>query len=161
MLPFQARVDLGAMVMKWYSTFPKAPALLKPSPSDYLVSYPGHLFGGRRSYPSAEKQSVYSAAPADWARKDVELFHQDESMHILVLKTKEVHSHIIISGKKHWWTLEYDQTRSFQSKLSSLSVVNLIQRYRVSQYTWVCLFGWLVLWHINLYKLFNAKSIFM
>ena len=28
-------------------------------------TYPGHLFGG--SYPSAEKQSVYSSAPADWA----------------------------------------------------------------------------------------------
>ena len=35
------------------------------SPSDCLVSYPVHsLVGG--SYPSAEKQSVYSTAPADW-----------------------------------------------------------------------------------------------
>ena len=30
------------------------------SPSDYLVSYPGHL-----SYPSAEMQSLYSTTPAD------------------------------------------------------------------------------------------------
>ena len=27
---YQARVDLGAMAMKGYSTFPKAPALLEP-----------------------------------------------------------------------------------------------------------------------------------
>ena len=33
------------------------------SPSDCLVSHPGHSLGG--SYPSAEKQSVYSTAPAD------------------------------------------------------------------------------------------------
>ena len=29
-LPLQARVDLGAMAMKGYSAFPKAPALLEP-----------------------------------------------------------------------------------------------------------------------------------
>ena len=31
------------------------------------MSYPGHSLVGGRSYPSAEKQSVYSAAPANWA----------------------------------------------------------------------------------------------
>ena len=36
------------------------------SPLDCLVSYPEHpLWGG--SHPSAEVQSVYSTAPADWA----------------------------------------------------------------------------------------------
>ena len=30
MLPLRARVDLGAMTMKGYSTFPKTPALLEP-----------------------------------------------------------------------------------------------------------------------------------
>ncbi len=49
MLPLRARVDLGAMAMKGYSTFPK-----------------GHSFGGG-SYPTAEVQSVYPTAPADWA----------------------------------------------------------------------------------------------
>ena len=29
MLPLRTRVDLGAMAMKWYSTFPKALALLE------------------------------------------------------------------------------------------------------------------------------------
>ena len=30
MLPLQARVDLVAKAIKWYSAFPKAPALLEP-----------------------------------------------------------------------------------------------------------------------------------
>ena len=37
------------------------------SPLDCLVSYPGQSFS-RGSYPSTEVQSVYSTAPADWAR---------------------------------------------------------------------------------------------
>ena len=39
---------------------------MEPHYQNCLVSYPGHsLWGG--SYPSAEKQSVYSTAPGDWA----------------------------------------------------------------------------------------------
>ena len=34
------------------------------SPSDCFVSYPGHSLAGM-SYSSTEKQSVYSATPAD------------------------------------------------------------------------------------------------
>ena len=64
MLPLWARVDLGAVAMKGYSTFPKAPALLEPR--HHLVSYPGHSWGG--IYSSPEQQSVYSTAPADWAK---------------------------------------------------------------------------------------------
>ena len=37
------------------------------STSDRLVSYPGHSLGV--SYPSAEVQSVYFTAPADWASR--------------------------------------------------------------------------------------------
>ena len=47
---------------------PQSSSIAGTSPSDCLVSYPGHSLGG--SYPSAEKQSVYSTAPADWARRD-------------------------------------------------------------------------------------------
>ena len=36
------------------------------SPSDCLLSYPGHSLG--ESYPSAKLQSVNSAASSDWAR---------------------------------------------------------------------------------------------
>ena len=39
------------------------------SPSDCLVSYPGHTLGWG-SYPSVEVQSVYSTAPADWATQE-------------------------------------------------------------------------------------------
>ena len=35
------------------------------SPSVSLMSYPGHLLG--KFHPSAEMQSVYSTAPANWA----------------------------------------------------------------------------------------------
>ena len=37
------------------------------SPSDCLVSYPGHLLGVWETNPFAEMQTVYSAAPADWS----------------------------------------------------------------------------------------------
>ena len=37
------------------------------SPSDCLMSYPGHSFV--ESYPSAEMQSVYSTAPVEWATR--------------------------------------------------------------------------------------------
>ena len=48
-------MDMGAMARKVYSTFPTAQALLKP----YYQNAYGHI--------SAEKQSVYSTTPADWA----------------------------------------------------------------------------------------------
>ena len=44
---------------------PQSPSIAGTSPSDCLVSYPGHSLG--ESYPSAEVQLVYSTAPADWA----------------------------------------------------------------------------------------------
>ena len=65
MLPLRARVDLGAMAMKGYSAFPKAPALLQPHHLMFSVISRHSLGGG--SYPSAEVQSVYSTAAADWA----------------------------------------------------------------------------------------------
>ena len=50
---------------------PQSSSIAGTSPSDCLVSYPGHSLGGG-SYPSAEVQSVYSTAPADWAKFGVE-----------------------------------------------------------------------------------------
>ena len=46
---------------------PQSPSITGASSSDCLVSYPGHSLVG--SYLSAEKQSVYSTAPANWATK--------------------------------------------------------------------------------------------
>ena len=43
---------------------PQGSCITGTSPIDYFVSYPGHSLVG--SYPSAEKRSVYSTAPADW-----------------------------------------------------------------------------------------------
>ena len=63
MPPLWIRVDLGVMGMKGYSTFLKAPGL--SSPSDDLVSYPGHSLG-ERSYSSAEMHLAYSSALAQW-----------------------------------------------------------------------------------------------
>ena len=57
-------MDLGVIAMKGYSTFSKA--ILKPDQSDCLVSYPEHLLV--ESYSFVEMQSVYPAAPVDWAR---------------------------------------------------------------------------------------------
>ena len=65
MLPLRARVDMGVMAMKGYSAFPKAPALLEPS--GCLMSYLGHAWWGRGSYPSVEVQSVYTITSANRA----------------------------------------------------------------------------------------------
>ena len=58
--------ELGAMALKEYSTFSKSPRLDGASPSNGLFSYLGRSLGGS-FYSTAEKQSVYSSAPTDWA----------------------------------------------------------------------------------------------
>ena len=69
MLTLQARVDLGVMAMKRYSCIPQSSSITGASPSDCLVSYPGHvlLLVVVESSLSAEMQLVYSTVPADWA----------------------------------------------------------------------------------------------
>ena len=44
---------------------PQSSTITRTSPSDCLVSH--RTLIGKGSYPSAENQSVYSTAPADWA----------------------------------------------------------------------------------------------
>ena len=44
---------------------PQSSSITGTSPSDCLVSYPGHSLG--EFYPFAEVQLMYSTAPADWA----------------------------------------------------------------------------------------------
>ena len=61
-LLLQVRVDLGIIAMKKYSKFPKT--LAGASPSDGLVSYPGHSLGWG-SYLPEEIQLIYSIAPAN------------------------------------------------------------------------------------------------
>ena len=43
-------------------------SITEASLSDCLMSYPRHSF--RELYPSLEMQSVYSTAPADWAKEE-------------------------------------------------------------------------------------------
>ena len=52
------------MAMMEYSAFPIAPALLEPHHQIFSLISEYILMG---SYPSAEKQSVYSTTLADWA----------------------------------------------------------------------------------------------
>ena len=49
---------------------PQNSSITETSPWDCLASYPGHSLEG--SYPSAEVQSVYSTAPANWAKSQLE-----------------------------------------------------------------------------------------
>ena len=53
--------------MKGLLRIPQSLTITGTSPSDCLVPYPGYLLGVG-SYPSAEVQSMYSTAPADWAK---------------------------------------------------------------------------------------------
>ena len=48
---------------EWVLRIPESSIITEASPWDSLVSYPGHSL--EKSYPSAEKQLVYSTAPAD------------------------------------------------------------------------------------------------
>ena len=66
MLQRRARVDLGAMAMKGRSIFPKPQHYWDLTIRLFSVIYRIFLLGGG-SYPSAEVQSVYTTAPADWA----------------------------------------------------------------------------------------------
>ena len=50
---------------------PESSSITGTSPSDCLMTYPGYSLGGG-SYPSAEVQSVYSTAPANCTREELE-----------------------------------------------------------------------------------------
>ena len=52
---------------KLWNEIPQTSSIIGASPPDCLVSYPKHLLG--KSYPSTEKQSVYSTAQADWVSR--------------------------------------------------------------------------------------------
>ena len=72
------------MVMKEYSAFPKAPALLEP----HLQCYTRTLVGQGVSYPSTKMQLVYSADTADWA-EELRAFQYIRKDRQNVIKTSE------------------------------------------------------------------------
>ena len=61
MLQLRARVNQGAMAMKRYSTFPKAPALLEPHHQIVWHHIQDSYWGNLNPL-----QSVYSTAPTTW-----------------------------------------------------------------------------------------------
>ena len=65
-LPLRARVDEGAMAIKEYSAFPKAPLLLEPH-HQIVKCHIHDTRCGWGSYPSLKKQSVYFTASPDCA----------------------------------------------------------------------------------------------
>ena len=65
MLPLWARVDLEAMAMKGYSAFPNLQHYWNLTIRLLRVISRILIWAG--SYPTTEKQSVYSTAPANWA----------------------------------------------------------------------------------------------
>ena len=66
-LPIQAREDIGPTAMKGALPSPKFQHHWKLTLRLLSVINWTFLGGGGGSYPTAEKQSVYSTDPADWA----------------------------------------------------------------------------------------------
>ena len=62
MLLNRPTVDQGAMVMKGFSAFPKAPALLEPYHQTVLVLYPEHPLEGTGLHPQQRSSRVFVAA---------------------------------------------------------------------------------------------------
>ena len=65
-----ARVDLGAMLMKGYYVFPKAPALLKPHHQIVKCHIQDTRWG---RVLSLSRKAVYSTSLADWAKISVRI----------------------------------------------------------------------------------------
>ena len=65
MLTLWARLDMGAMAIKRYTIFRKAPALLEPY--HHIVSCYIRTLMVDGYYPSAEMYSVFSIAQDNWA----------------------------------------------------------------------------------------------
>ena len=71
-LPFRARVGLVAMEMKGCSAFPRSRHHWNLTIRLFRVlSWTLGFLGVGRSYPSPEGNSVYSKAPADWAKREI------------------------------------------------------------------------------------------
>ena len=64
MLPLCGQSEPGSDSNEGVLHIPQSSSITGASPSDCLVSYPGHSLG--ESYSSVEIQSVYSTALADW-----------------------------------------------------------------------------------------------
>ena len=72
-------------------------------PSD-LVTYPGHWLG-ERSYPFAEKQLVYSTAPADWATSLFWSLQEDVKSPLMVSLFNDINLQGLFNAKAFYFIL--------------------------------------------------------
>ena len=98
--------------MKEYSTFLMTPSI-GDSPSDDLVSYPGHTLVG--FYPSEGIQSLYFTAPTDWAENEWIQHFQTPNANGFTLQVNQ-HQNPASSENVHkiWWHLNILRNK-FQS----------------------------------------------
>ena len=85
MLPLQARVNLGAMAMKGYSAFPKAPAILEPRHQIASCHFQDTHWGG--SYPLCKEAVGVFYSPSwlcqqkkNWRFLSIQVFWADRFM---------------------------------------------------------------------------------
>ena len=148
------------MAIKGYSAFPKIQNYWNLTIRLFSVIY-RTLVGG--STHSEEKQSIYSTAPADWARFCFEGFVKLIEGVITLLKIR--HDYYMV-----WYSLNLTFSNPIftpaphKKEKTHCSEINLPTLY-FWFYFWICIFeskyliGW-VLWYINPWRLFNATSYF-
>ena len=118
---------------------PQSSSITGVSPSNCLVSYPGHSLGD--SYPSAEIQLVYSIAPSDWARGPGSNGNKGV-LHTPQISRIESHYKLQFSiilrapffeGKRRSYSFAVTQRKSSAGySLKLLSLIQIIDPYTVS-----------------------------
>ena len=82
-LPLRDQSGPGSDGNKGYFRIPQSSSIAGTSPSNYLVSYTGHSFGGGGLTPLQRSSRVYSTAPADWATKIKGVPRYDTKLHLM------------------------------------------------------------------------------
>ena len=142
-------MDLGAK--KGCFRFPKASALLEPH---YQIVY-CHIqdtlivcvCGARGSYPSAEVQSVYSTAPADWAKNSFGYFYgimtQFELVKHKLLNSTLLHVHLygfqITQRVKQWMFQCTNYQNTTKPQLERLQSCHKLACIKILQIFWLTL----------------------
>ena len=125
MLTIPSQSGPGSDGNKGVLHIPQSSSITGTSPLDCLVSYSGHsMMGG--SYPSAEKQSVYSTAPADWAN-----IYVCACVYIYIYVYIYVCIYIYIYIHMLWWTWKqciqlYQATNLCRSTFQSNTFIHFI-----------------------------------
>ena len=80
-------------------------SITEASPSDCLMSHSGYSL--EESYPSAEMQSIYSAAPFDRASKERKLIFKVSLCSVKILSHTHTHTHTHIYSHIHMYVHSY------------------------------------------------------